>query len=257
MTLSLPIAQEPAQSPAARSSINDGCELMVVMPVFNEQASIRKVVMEWFQEIENWTDHFIFLAIDDGSKDESLLKLKQLQKQLGSRLEIVSRPNKGHGQSCLEGYRTACERGIPYVMQIDSDGQCDPQYFYRLWRVHQNHDVIYGHRKVRDDGFRRVLASAILKLSILFTMGVWCVDANVPYRLMSTESLKPILPKIPDDFVLANVGLAVLLKWDKKIRHQSIPIRFRDRYGGEPSVRLAKFGEKALELFGQLRNLRS
>ena len=30
-------------------------DLMIVMPVYNEQASVRKVVMEWFQEVENGT----------------------------------------------------------------------------------------------------------------------------------------------------------------------------------------------------------
>ena len=38
-------------------------ELMIVMPVYNEQASVRKVVMEWFQEVETWTERFVFLAI--------------------------------------------------------------------------------------------------------------------------------------------------------------------------------------------------
>ena len=46
-------------------------ELMLVMPVFNEQASVRKVVIEWFQEIENWTENFVLLAINDGSTDET------------------------------------------------------------------------------------------------------------------------------------------------------------------------------------------
>jgi dolichol-phosphate mannosyltransferase len=233
-----------------------GCELMVIMPVYNEQASLRKEVLEWFQEIENWTSRFIFVAIDDGSIDNSLLKLQQLQCQLGSRLEMVSRSNKGHGQTCIEGYRMAIERGIPFVFQIDSDGQCDPQYFHQLWRKRENYDVIYGYRKGRDDGYRRILASALLKLSILLIKCVWCVDANAPYRLMRTETLHRHLPEIPSDFVLANVALAVLLKKDRTLRHHAVPIHFRERYGGEPSVPFAKFGVKALELFGQLRDLR-
>jgi hypothetical protein len=36
-----------------------------------------------------------------------------------------------------------------------------------------------------------------------------------------------------------------------------VPIRFRERYGGEPSVRLGKFGEKARELHMQMRQLLS
>ena len=63
-------------------------ELLLVMPVYNEQASVRKVVMEWVQEVENWTENFLFLAIDDGSRDDTLKLLKRLQEQLGSRMEI-------------------------------------------------------------------------------------------------------------------------------------------------------------------------
>ena len=37
-------------------------ELLIVLPVYNEQASVRKVVIEWFQEVENWTEDFVFLA---------------------------------------------------------------------------------------------------------------------------------------------------------------------------------------------------
>jgi len=36
-------------------------ELIVVMPVYNEQVSVRKVVQEWFTEIENWTENFIIV----------------------------------------------------------------------------------------------------------------------------------------------------------------------------------------------------
>jgi glycosyltransferase involved in cell wall biosynthesis len=229
-------------------------ELLVVIPVYNEQASIRKVVQEWFEEIENWTENFVFLAINDGSKDESLPILHRLQEKLGNRLEIIDRKNRGHGESCIEGYWAACNRGIPYVFQIDSDGQCNPQYFFRFWRDRQKYDVIYGLRVRRDDGFRRVAASIILKLTLLFFGEVWCADANVPYRLMKTEKLDFILSKIPSEFFLKNVALAVLLKRDNWSEN-FIPIHFRERYGGEPSVTLGKFGNKAFELIRQLQKI--
>lgn len=228
-------------------------ELMLVMPVYNEQASVRKVVTEWFHELENWTENFTFLAINDGSKDGTQRILERLREQLGPRMEILSRENRGHGQSCLQGYRIACERAIPWVLQIDSDGQCDPQYFFRFWRDREKFDVIYGCRTRRDDGWRRVVASWVLRGVLLATAGVWCIDANVPYRLMQTRCLPDKLRAIPPDFFLANVGLAVLLRKDPALRHGVVPIRFRERYGGEPSVRLGKFGSKAMELVMQLR----
>jgi dolichol-phosphate mannosyltransferase len=230
-------------------------ELMLVMPVYNEQASVRKVVSEWFQEIENWTEDFVFLAINDGSTDGTGDVLARLRQQLGERFEVVDQANQGHGQSCLNGYRLACERCVPHVFQIDSDGQCDPQYFFRFWRLREQFDVIYGRRVRRDDGWRRIVASQVLRATLLLAAGVNCVDANVPYRLMQTKRLKPKLEEIPQDFFLANVGLAVLLRRDRLFRHSCVPIHFRERYGGEPSVRIGKFGEKAGELLRQLRQI--
>jgi glycosyltransferase involved in cell wall biosynthesis len=232
-------------------------ELLVVMPVFNEQASVRKVVTEWFQEIGGWLENFVFLAIDDGSEDGTMKILQRLQEQLGPNLEILSRENRGHGQSCLQGYRIACDRQIPYVFQIDSDGQCDPQYFFRFWRKREQYDVIYGKRVRRDDGGQRILASFVLKLALLFACRTYCPDANVPYRLMRTAVLPPLLEKIPPSFFLGNVALAVLLRRKAGVRSAYIPIHFRERYGGEPRVPMQAFAGKAFELLSQLREIQS
>jgi dolichol-phosphate mannosyltransferase len=230
-------------------------ELMLIMPVFNEQASVRKTVMEWFQEVENWTEDFVFLALDDGSQDDTPRILQRLRNQVGERLEVVRKTNSGHGQTCLAGYRMACERDVPFVFQIDSDGQCNPQYFFKFWRLRHSFDVVYGHRRRRDDGWRRVIASQILRLTLLAVTRVDCWDANVPYRLMRTKGLNEKLGMIPSNFFLANVALAVLLRKDANWRHASVPIHFRERYGGEPSVRIGQFGEKAQDLILQLRSL--
>lgn len=250
-----PVGEESSVMREHQSPLAAKPQLALIMPVFNEQASVRKVITEWFFEVENWTEDFVFLVINDGSKDGTQSILERMREQLGDRLEIRSRENRGHGQSCLEGYRLACERQIPWVLQIDSDGQCDPQYFFRFWRNREKFDVIYGFRARRDDGWRRVLASWVLRGVILATAGVWCIDANVPYRLMKTSNLPEKLQKIPADFFLANVALAILLRRDPTVKHGTVPIRFRERYGGEPSVRLGKFGSKAFELIRQVRQL--
>lgn len=249
---------DPEQEQQEQQQRSRPDELMVVMPAHNEQASVRRVVGEWVQEIGNWTENFRLLAIDDGSTDGTPETLRQLQQQLGAdRLEIVTqRPNRGHGQSCLAGYRLAAARGVPWVFQVDSDGQCDPQYFFRFWRERERYDVLYGRRgRRRDDGLRRTFASAVVRLFLLVLFRVNCVDANVPYRLMRTAAVAPWLDRVPTDFSLANIALAVLLKKRTTLRHGDIPIRFRERYGGEPAVGFSKFGLKAAELYRQLRGM--
>jgi len=226
-------------------------ELLIVMPAYNEQASIRRVVEDWFREVERVVGNFVLCVIDDGSRDGTLAVLRSLQAEHGERLEVVSRENRGHGQTCMEGYRMAAAAGIPFVFQIDSDGQCDPCFFESIWEQREDYDVIYGKRK-REDGFRRVVSSMILRWMLRVRAGVDCVDPNVPYRLMRTKVCAPAFAGIPQDFFLANVGLAVLLRRSPGIRHGAVPIDFRERIGGEPSVPLGKFAEKALELWRQL-----
>ena len=77
----------------------------------------------------------------------------------------------------------------------------------------------------------------------------------MPYRLLRAAVLGPSLDRISKDFLLANIALAVLSKQSKEVSHGYVPIHFRDRYGGEPSVGPGKFGVKAAEWHRQLRAL--
>jgi len=229
-------------------------ELLIVMPVYNEEASVETVIRDWFHELTQMTEEFTLLVIDDGSRDKTPDVLRSLQAELGPRLEILSRENRGHGQSCMQGYRIAIERNVPHILQIDSDGQSDPKHFGDFWALRHEFDVIYGQR-TRMDGSRRVLASLVLRTSLRLLAGVHCIDANVPYRLMNTAACAAAIRSIPADFFLANVALAVRLRRMSGICHGSVPISFPPRSGGEPSVPFSKFAFKALELFRQLKTL--
>ena len=231
-------------------------ELLVVMPAYNEEAAITPVVESWFAALDRVVGNFVLRVIDDGSKDRTRRILEDLQPKLGHRLEILSRPNRGHGQTCLEGYRQAIEREIPFILQIDSDGQCDPAYLAAFWDLRHDHDVIYG-RRSREDGLVRFFASFTLRHLVRLLEGVKCVDPNVPYRLMRTTACAPAIASIPPTFDLANIALSIQLARQPGLREATVPIRFRERLGGEPSVPLHRFAAKAVELFRQLKELRA
>jgi len=230
-------------------------KLLVALPVYNESASIRRVIGGWTAVLGTTVGDYVIVAINDGSTDDSGAILEDLRAAHGDRLEVRSRENRGHGQSCIEAYLVAVERKIPYILQIDSDGQSDPRYLTMFWERRAEYDVIYGKRR-RLDGPLRSGASVALRCLLRVFEGVNCVDANVPYRLMNTDACEGAIRSIPSGVFLANVALSVLLKRDSKLRHGVIPIDFPPRYGGEPSVPLSKFVLKGYELFTQLRKLR-
>lgn len=227
--------------------------LWVVMPVFNEEASIERVFAEWLPVLRGVSGRGAFelrlLAINDGSRDSTLEKLRAIE-QANPDVTVQDQANAGHGAACVAGYRRALASGAAWVLQIDSDGQCDPRYFPALWEAREGRPVIFGYRKRRDDGWSRWAISRVVSLVTWLASGTWVGDANVPYRLMRSDALDGALQAMPADFHQANILLALRLQ--RACRIAWIPIRFRARHGGTPSIRAVSFVRHGVRLYRQL-----
>jgi len=207
------------------------------MPLFNEEASIRKTVEEWLTELRRVEVlDFTLLLIDDGSTDSSLSIIREFEVD-SKEVVVKTGPNQGHGKSCLDGYRFAFEGGFELILQLDSDGQCDPRYFPRFLETltSSDCDAVYGLRYYRKDGYIRYLVSRVLSVIAFCKTGIWVFDPNVPYRLFRAQTLSSLLSR---EFTISlyNVYLALYHKSCWKLRFVSII--FRDRWGGSPSVKL-------------------
>ncbi|MBL9204788.1 MAG: glycosyltransferase family 2 protein [Opitutaceae bacterium] len=224
-------------------------ELVVVVPVYNEESAIVGVLQEWKTELEKVVPRFLFLVINDGSKDGTLKALSALT---WPQLKVHTHSNRGHGQSCLVGYQEAQKLGAPYVFQIDSDGQCDPVAFKAVWEKRDQAPAVYGRRMTRDDGFSRRLVTRVLRWSLKATQRTRLNDTNVPYRLYRTSVVAEVARQIPATFDLANIGLALRME---PLGFVEVPIHFRDRVGGHASVRYWGFVRKGRKLFQDLRSL--
>lgn len=225
-------------------------KLWVVMPVYNEEEAIRIVVDEWMNQLRKLNLNFTLCILNDGSKDNTLQEIKTLQKQY-SEILLIDKTNTGHGQSCIMGYREGLRNGADWIFQIDSDGQCDPQYFPEFIRQSEHNLAIFGYRKSRDDGFSRFLISRFVSLFSFAATKVWIKDANVPYRLMHESVLRKALPIIRDDFYLANIYVSILVR--KQTRIKWVNIGFRERSGGTPSLKTYSFVKHGIKLFKQLK----
>jgi dolichol-phosphate mannosyltransferase len=230
--------------------------LWVVMPAYNEEKLLPRVLDEWLSTLRETVgnDQFVLVLINDGSKDQTLSILRQYA-QRHCELMVIDKPNSGHGQSCIEGYRFALRNGAQWVFQIDSDGQCDPQFFPKFWELHDKYPIIYGHRRRRDDGIGRRLISSIVSLVIFGGTGVWVRDPNVPYRLMHSKSLAPFIETFPSYFHLANVFLAYLQS--KRFKIYWVDIRFRQRFYGASGVNLFSFIKQGYGLWMQIQRAKN
>ena len=229
--------------------------LCVVMPLFNEEESIQRTVTEWLEELRSHADiRFDLLLIDDGSTDGSLHIIRELAES-NRELIVVSRANRGHGRSCLEGYSFAYDKGYDLVMQLDSDGQCDPGYFRSFLDAMNSdkYESVYGIRYYRKDGFLRYAISRVLSVVAFIRTGIWVFDPNVPYRLFRSDTLSALINN-QQNVNLYNVYLALHHRKHTKVGY--IPIVFRDRWGGSPSVKVGGLWKWGFEFWREFGNLK-
>lgn len=220
------------------------------MPAYNEEANIESVVRQWHDvamRLEQCGATARVVVANDGSKDSTYCRLQQLQSEY-KLLVALDKPNSGHGATLLYLYRYAIENGAEYVFQTDSDGQTEPEEFFRFWEQRNQWDFQIGHRSERQDGFSRVVVTKVLKAVVRLTFGVMVTDANTPFRLMNTKALSEIMKLIPSDFFLANVAISALaVKRGYSCRW--LPVTFKPRQGGVNSInlpRIFKIGRKAV-----------
>jgi glycosyltransferase involved in cell wall biosynthesis len=230
----------------------NSAELIAVTPVYNEEANIATVITEWLQTFAREGINACLLAVNDGSRDNTLSILRKLQSQFPDQLVMLDKPNSGHGRSCRVGYEAALQHNAPWILQIDSDGQCDPAFFPLFWAKRNEADCVFGIRVTRDDGIvRKAISKACSVLTSIVT-GRDLQDANVPYRLMKRAVLERALTSVPRDFDIQNIALTVALKRDPAVGWAYVPIRFRARQGGTNSINLPKIARMG---FGMLRQI--
>jgi dolichol-phosphate mannosyltransferase len=236
---------------ATPSGAAAGERLYVVMPIYNERASIGAVVREWKACLDTAAPDHRILILNDGSKDDTAQVLADLAAATPG-VEVINKPNSGHGRTCIQGYGEAIQRGARWVFQIDSDGQCDPQYFPAVWQERGRCAAVFGKRVDRDDGLARKVISWFCRLATHIATGVPVRDPNVPYRLMRSDALRAAIVDFPLDFGLANILVSVVLQKGLRDKLGFVSIGFRDRTGGEPSVKWMKFVTEGWKLYTAL-----
>ncbi len=213
-------------------------KLFIIIPAYNEEETITEVAEDWHGIASRFGEESRLVIIDDGSKDSTYQKLRELQTRL-PRLVVLTKPNEGHGATLLYGYHYALEEKADYIFQTDSDGQTLSVEFSAFWDKRHKADAVIGDRRNREDGISRVVVTKVLKLVLRMIFGVDVTDANAPFRLMRRELLEKYISLVPERFNLSNVMLTVLFLSNKE-RVEFVPVTFRPRQGGMNSINIRK-----------------
>ena len=213
--------------------------LLIVIPVYNEQSIIQKVIKDWLKIAKKF--HGYLLIINDGSTDLTLNKIKKIKSK---NIILISQNNKGHGIATLNGYKYGIKNNFRFIFQVDSDNQFSIKNFQKFWSLRNKYDLVLGHRRDRHDPLTRLVITRLLKFFILFIFQIYISDANVPYRLINVEKFKWIINKIPTKTTIPNIWISILFNKSNSDKCFSIPVIHKLRKTGVVWIvkwRLIKF----------------
>jgi glycosyltransferase involved in cell wall biosynthesis len=167
-------------------------KLSVVMPVYNEQATLQEVVAQVLAvplEIE-------LLCVDDGSTDNSREILSNLQAAYPQLRVLLQPRNMGKGAALRRGIQEATG---DYVIIQDADLEYDPTEYPQLLAplIQGKADVVYGSRFI-GGGSHRVLyfwhsvGNSILTLLSNIATNMNMTDMETCYKVFRREIIQSI-----------------------------------------------------------------
>ncbi len=210
-------------------------KLLVIIPCFNEAASLPKLLPELLQVQLQEQYQLDVLVVNDCSTDQSV----QVASKFNVRVLDLT-VNLGIGGAMQTGYRYALNNGYDLAVQMDGDGQHPPTELHKLlahWESTPS-NVVIGSRFIVKQGYqssalRRTGIGYLHWLNKLFT-GIHVYDSTSGFRLFDQKAIAIAAENYPDEYpepesiiIFAKAGLSV----------QETAVVMRERQGGQSSIR--------------------
>jgi len=163
----------------------------VVIPVFNESASIPRLHARLHQVLQQLGRSFEIVYVDDGSTDRSLEELLLVQGWDPAVKVVTLARNAGQHAAVLAGFAHA--RGA-VVVTLDADLQNPPEEIPRLLaEIDAGHDAVGTRREGRNDPFLRRAISAVVSRLASLAVGVPMTDCGSMLRAYRRPVVEEIL----------------------------------------------------------------
>ncbi|HAK87564.1 MAG: glycosyl transferase [Nitrospirae bacterium GWC2_46_6] len=160
----------------------------IVVPVYNEEENVVMLHERLKTALDALGTGYEIIYVDDGSVDNTLRLLEEIQKKDGNVLLLSLRRNFGQTAAFAAGFDFA--RG-DIVITMDGDLQNDPKDIPRLLDAIKDYDLVSGWRKKRKDPFiTRRLPSMIANWLISRVTGVKLHDYGCSLKAYRRDVVK-------------------------------------------------------------------
>lgn len=197
--------------------------LSVVIPVFNEVATVLKVI----ERVQSTGLPLEIIVVDDGSSDGTRQQLSQLPESRDLRI-VLHEHNRGKGAALRTGFGLAS--GTAVVVQ-DADLEYDPNDYRILIQpiIENQADVVYGTRFGHHDRpvsplWHTLGNRWITRLSNLRT-GLHLSDVETCYKVVRRELIQKLAPGLRENRFGIEIELTIKLA-KEGARFYERPIRY-------------------------------
>jgi glycosyltransferase involved in cell wall biosynthesis len=166
-------------------------KLSVFLPIYNEEANVKNVVLATRKVLQNVADEWELIIVDDGSTDDSAKLIKELMES-DPRIHVVThKVNEGYGASISSGLY---ESKYPWIAFTDSDGQFDFAEIthFLAKRQESGADLVIGYYKKRQVSAFKKITSKLWELMVFILFGLKVRDIDCGFKLISKKVIDTI-----------------------------------------------------------------
>ncbi|TFD53387.1 glycosyltransferase family 2 protein [Cryobacterium sp. Hh11] len=204
-------------------------EILIVMPAFNEEEAVGDVVKEVLTVLPGVN----CLVVSDGSTDATAT----VAQSAGA--TVLTLPfNLGVGGAMRLGFKYAVDKGFQYVVQLDSDGQHDPNCVPDLISQLEVADIVIGARFAGAGDYSvrgpRKWAMKLLSTMISQIAKTPLTDVTSGFKAAGPRAVRLFSIHYPAEYLGDTIESLVLASRAGYLVVQ-VPVAMRPRAGGVPS----------------------
>jgi glycosyltransferase involved in cell wall biosynthesis len=228
----------------------DGKKLIVVMPAYNAERTLRQTFAELPHAIVDET-----ILVDDASGDATV----RVAAELGIRT-IIHRQNRGYGGNQKTCYRAALAAQADVVVMLHPDHQYSPRLVAALASLvaSGHYDIALGSRILGGQALRggmpayKYVANRFLTLVENLALGAKLSEYHTGFRAFSRAVLETLpLEENSDDFVFDNEMLVQAVAFGFRIGEISCPTKYFEEASSINFRRSVRYGLGVLSTAGK------
>jgi len=221
-------------------------DLSVVVPAYNEEENIVKLLTELSNVLERQSLEYEVIIVNDNSTDGSKNLLEGLREKYPHLKPVHRTPPRGVGHTLRRGF---LEASGSIIVTMDADLSHHPEDIPRLLaKLSEGFDIVLGSRYIEGGGMENTILRKIISrgFSVFSRMlGLTVSDATTGFRAHKKEVL--------DKLNLSSTGFEIHIEIPMKaakygFKIGEVPLKYHERHAGESKLDYKKEGPRYVKV---------